>query len=54
MRQYDMYINNTLTVSNYVEVVDPWNFKQTLSQKLDDGTGAYIYMEVYFDGQTWR
>jgi len=54
VRQYDMYVNTTLFVSNYVEVVDPWNFKQTLSQKLDGGTGAYIYMEVYFDGQTWR
>ena len=49
-----MYINDTYSISDTVEVNDPWNFKQTLTYKPDDGEGAYLVNKVYYDGFSWR
>ena len=54
VREYKMYINDTYTISDTVQVIDPWNFKQTLTYKPDEGKGSYIVIKVYYDGYAWR
>ena len=53
-RDYKIYIDDTFSIKDELEVNNPTDFRQTLSYEPDAVKGTYIVNHISYDGQTWR
>ena len=52
VREYVISVNSTYSITDYVQVKDPWTFHQQL--KFKEGNDMnYLFMIIYYDGQKW-
>lgn len=53
VRDYSLYINDTYTVQDIVNVDTPWTFDQTVKFTSDEGENSWFRSAVVFDGEHW-
>jgi len=49
VREYSLYVNETYRITDMVEVVDEWNFKQDVTFQ-EGSTTVYLNIQMYYDG----
>lgn len=53
VREYSILIDDTYSITDEVEVKDPWNFEQILKFKEGEKI-VYMIQSVFYDGTSWR
>ena len=53
VREYSIFIDDAYTISDLVEVSDPWNFMQSI--KFTEGDSLnWFTTHIHYNGDTWE
>lgn len=53
VREYAIFVNDTYSISDMVEVTTPWDIEQIIFfQEGDDK--VYLSLKYFYDGRIWR